>query len=239
MPDLIYSGDYKSRIVLYNSFWYAEWELISSGTLSVNKLTFVDLYLIGGGGEGAQSTGSTSYSPGGGSGYPAYTIAQELGMGNHDVVIGGSHSDTTFSVGNTALVYRGRKGGNAKPGTTADGNAAVGEGYTGLYYLYNDVNYPCGTGGGAAMGTAILPGRGGGGCPINPPLTPPYALDSNEVYTGTSGKWNRVPIKPEYYGYGAGGMGGARIMKCYPAQGSNSGEYTVVNFLPQAAQGVA
>jgi hypothetical protein len=233
-PDLAFTGAHCKRVTYYAPHWYYEWELLASGTLTAGIDFTADLYLIGGGGKGVPAQGSTNYSFGGGSGFPATVYEACIAAGPHEVVVGASTLATSIQLTN---LHTAAPGGAAKAGTATTG--AVGAGFTGVYALYGDANYPMGTGGGATRGTTKTPGEGGGGCLLNPLLRPGYPLDATETYTGLTGAWNRVPLTPANRGYGAGGMGGVDSATAYSANGSSTGvTYTLPGFTPAAAQGV-
>lgn len=148
-PDIEYTGSYDRRVVCYGDHWYYEWELRSSGTLSVQGAVTADFYLVGGGGRG--SFGSY-YTPegessimvrggGGGAGY-ALTVPGVRLPETCAVVIGGGLASTTLTVGLNS--YTAACGGNGAqiPDSTS---VIQGTGYSGVYYGYDDENAVFGT----------------------------------------------------------------------------------------------
>ncbi|GHV28068.1 hypothetical protein FACS18948_6530 [Clostridia bacterium] len=200
--EISYSGEFIWRYDKYGGSWYREYILVESGVLTLEKAYQADIYLVGAGGMGAASPSSSSYaypSPGGGSGYPECALAVMINPGEWPVIIGANDNQATLIFGLTA-----NNGGDA---AAAASSSSVGEGYTDTYHLYNDTNYPAGTGGGASRGSGTpkqtVPGIGGGGLvlPNFPLVLPDWGMSR------TTASLNGTPIKPTYSGFGAGAMG--------------------------------
>ena len=206
-PLLSFTGDWFRRVTVYNGKWYYEYILLSSGTLAAQQQYACDVFLIGGGGHGAASPGSSAYmypSPGGGSGYPVSALGRIMSHGNHTVTVGPA-LDSSIALD---LAVTAQKGGNASASASS---SVVGSGYTQTYYLYGDSAYPAGVGGGASRGSGtpvfVIPGSGGGGCTMLPGIQPGPSMkrDSNSVRQWT-------PVVSGKFGFGAGAMGWASLI---------------------------
>lgn len=203
-PRLSFTGTWHRRVMEYGGVWYYEYLLLGSGTLTSQGDYPCDAFLVGGGGNGAASPGTSDYaypSPGGGSGYPVFSPGRLIAAGDHAVSVGAA-ANTSIAL-DTAVSAQ--KGGNATASSSA---SAAGSGFTQTYYLYNDETRPAGTGGGAARGSGsplfVIPGSGGGGCTMLPYIKPGPALRRDNSYVRNWG-----PVASSKSGFGAGAMGRA------------------------------
>ncbi|MDR2505264.1 MAG: hypothetical protein LBD16_04070 [Oscillospiraceae bacterium] len=204
-PQMGFTGRHVRRAVEYSGIWYYELVCISTGVLTVTDALTCDLYLVGSGGLGAAApatnTASTQPSPGGASGYPTSANGVQLPPGEYGVTVG-AYADTAIVLPGGTLAAE--RGGDSE---FLSGVTTFGEGFEGVYHLYGDANLPAGEGGGMTGGTkpasAIIPGRGGGGCSLLPDIFPDWGF--SRATTGSNYNW--TPMKPEYSGFGAGAPG--------------------------------
>jgi len=232
-PNITFSGEGSTRVVLYGTQWYYEWMLTSSGILNFPSSTTIDITLIGGGGKGGNGAGSSSscyIGSGGGAGTPVYLSNQSC-SGSVAVVIGDSQQDSTITISGTTTTAA--KGGNGVNATTSSSASTHGTGFLGSYLAYGNVSYVLGTTGNPATrngtpGAVVLgltvglsnanigdalnfcgrgPGAGGGG-----------GSASAIYYNGTAD--NGGPYNIPYNGYANiaySGMEGARgvcLIRC-------------------------
>ena len=171
---------------------YTLFTFTSSGTLTVGGSDDIDIFLVGGGGQGGLPSGSSNYGGGGGAGGLVWVTGYKVPAGSHSIVVGLGGAKTQTGSGNRqgndgqdstafGLTAKGGGGGGGQGGTAngRPGGSGGGAGYTG------------GNSGGAA---ATQPGQSNGGVG-----TLVYNLGNNGSNANTNPNG----------GGGGGGAGGA------------------------------
>ena len=171
---------------------YTLFTFTSSGTLTVGGSDDIDIFLVGGGGQGGLPSGSSNYGGGGGAGGLVWVTGYKVPAGSHSIVVGLGGAKTQTGSGNRqgndgqdstafGLTAKGGGGGGGQGGTAngRPGGSGGGAGYTG------------GNSGGAS---ATQPGQSNGGVG-----TLVYNLGNNGSNANTNPNG----------GGGGGGAGGA------------------------------
>lgn len=192
------SFDYTGEYALLEE--EAGWKIrfLSSGTLTMAKNTMVDIFAVGGGGNGFVTSGSQGAGGGGGGGYTNTVRTVELPRGDYIVTIGAA-TGTSSLVRSDGDVLCSAAGG--KSGTNTGGGGGGSGGAVGAFN-YNNASAPGSNGanggdiqqgmmtrkGGTGQGTttrefgeetgALYAGGGGGGSRTGAYLTSSQGLNS-------------------------------------------------------------
>ncbi|GHU68821.1 hypothetical protein FACS1894184_11700 [Clostridia bacterium] len=193
-PDITVDGALiKRRMAQYGGVWYAEyacWAATAGAAFSVDTGVTADVWMIA---PGKAGTTETASGPGNGgeAGAPFSWPGVELTAGEYTLTISTSVSSITGPSGTLSAA--------APTATTARGTA---------YRLYGDANEEYGSVGTPVAPTAVMPGKGAGGCTFLP------VKAEDTVYGSSSTRVGRVVGAA---GIGAGGNGGARTDYMYTA----------------------
>lgn len=221
IPQFTYTGQY--IVILDSGGWKVKF--LSSGTLTMISSAVVDVFLVGGGGNGRDYTSrqiideqggryyQTIYGGGGGSGYTVTEKAVAL-IANHEynIVIGQAGEASSFEADLSdeaeTISYTALAGENASGVNGGDGGS--GGSSRGLYMTYLNGSYYAGqrevgggTDGGNGQRYSGIPGTGQG------TTTREFGEPSGELYASGGGSYYSTADTPGVVqNTGNGGTGG-------------------------------
>lgn len=221
LPQFTYDGGYS--VILDSGGWKVKF--LTSGTLTMKDRANVDVFLVGGGGNGRgysrrqtsdQQGGQyyqTTYGGGGGGGY-TFTQKEVMLVAGHEyvIIVGGSGSASAFIAQDETEIetinYFANPGQNA--GLTSGGDGGSGGSGSGLYMTYLNGSYYAGqrevrggTDGGNGQQFSGTPGTGQG------TTTREFGEPSGELYaSGGNSYYSYTEIPAVIPNTGNGGTGG-------------------------------
>lgn len=142
-----YTGDFFQQQITYNNKKYLLYTFFSSGTLSVTgALKNADIWLCGGGADGASSSG---YGAGGAGAYCAQLLNQSL-KGDYAITVGARQQASSFGSLLSANGATGKNGGTGG-GQAFPYTGGTGDGIT-KYPFGDSTNFKCHCAGGGSGG---------------------------------------------------------------------------------------
>lgn len=225
LPQFTYDGEYS--VILDSGGWKVKF--LTSGTLTMKSGANVDVFLVGGGGNGRgytrQQTSDqqggqyyqTIYGGGGGGGYTVTEKAVTL-IANHEynIVIGQADEASSFEADLSdeaeTISYTALAGENASP--TSGGDGGSGGSGAGIYMTYLNGSYYAGqreVRGGADGGNGERRISGSGGAPGTGQgtTTREFGEPSGELYASGGGGYYSIAETPAVIpNTGNGGTGG-------------------------------
>ena len=218
---------------------YTLFTFTSSGTLTVGGSDDIDIFLVGGGGQGGLPSGSSNYGGGGGAGGLVWVTGYKVPAGSHSIVVGLGGAKTQTGSGNRqgndgqdstafGLTAKGGGGGGGQGGTANGRPGGSGGGAGGAGFSSG-----ASTNGGAGFNMSSLLGTGvgdsgwfaGGGGGTNATTNSgTYAGSNGGLGGGGNSSYYNSTFSPTPGQANTGGGGGAGRNGGYGATNSGDGE---------------